>query len=209
MRMCAGRTSDRSFITSMTTIGERVYVADAGNKEVLICDRKGSVLKRFGQVPEGKADQPDDQEGEQGFAVPSPYFAIRSNPQGDLWVTNPGNLRVESYDQEGEYLSSWGNNGMQIEDFTGCCNPVYMALLPDGGFVTSEKGLFRIKTYDLRGEMQGVVAGAKSLVPDERVAKLARAQGKGTGFAIAVNDEGRIYVLDPFRKSVRVFKPIA
>lgn len=201
--------SERSFITGLTTIGDRVYVADAGNKEVLICDRKGSVEKSFGGVPDGQVNRPNDDDGDQGFAVPSPYFAVRSNAQGDLWVTNPGHLRVESYSQEGEYQSSWGNNGMQIEDFTGCCNPVHLALLPGGGFVTSEKGLFRIKTYDLAGEMQGVVAGAKLLVPDERVAKEARSMNKGVSFALAVNDEGRIFVLDPFRKSVRAFRPLA
>jgi len=86
---------------------------------------------------------------------------------------------------------------------------VHLALLPDGGFVTSEKGLFRIKTYDPRGELRGVVAGAKFLVPDERVAKAARARGKGTGFDVVVSEAGLVHVLDPFQKSVRTFQPKA
>ena len=83
---------------------------------------------------------------------------------------------------------------MSIEGFSGCCNPVHVASLPDGSFVTSEKGLLRIKIHNQIGEFVTVVA-----MPDQF--------DKDTGDVdIAVNSKGQILVLDPKRKQVRIFQ---
>jgi hypothetical protein len=82
---------------------------------------------------------------------------------------------------------------MDIEGFCGCCNPTHFAFLPDGSFVTSEKGIPRVKVYDRLGRLAAVVAG-----PD-------RFREGVQGLDLAVDQTERILVLDPARRAVRVF----
>lgn len=192
---------ERTYLTSIATYGDSVYAADAGNREVIVCDREGRVQTRFGKIGDG---------ANPGFAVPSPYFDLAVTPEGKLWIANPGRLRVEAYSLAGEFESSWGEAGMAIERLSGCCNPVYFAMAPDGRFITSEKGLARIKVYDAKGEFTGVVAGPSFLVDDKKLAKEACADCRiGAGFDVAVDERGWVHALDPFRKTVRSFRPRA
>jgi hypothetical protein len=84
---------------------------------------------------------------------------------------------------------------MQTEGFSGCCNPAYFTFLPDGRFVTSEKGLVRIKTYKPSGEFEGVVAAPAKFKDD------------GEAPDVAADSQGNIYALDFDKKMIRVFEP--
>ena len=192
------RLREGTFLTAIGTHDRMVYLADAGNREVLICDRRtGEITGRF-----GRKDQPP---GAPGFVVPSPYFDLAVGQTG-LHIANPGRLRVERYTFDGRFESSWGGPGMQIDRFCGCCNPVYFALTPRGGFVTSEKGLARVNVYNPDGSFLGAVAGPETLVDDKELARRACADCRqGAGFDVAQDETARVFVLDPFRKSVRMF----
>ena len=67
------------------------------------------------------------------------------------------------------------------------------AILNDGAFVTSEKGVPRVKLYDRQGRFVAVVAGTDQF------------RAGTEGLDLAGDASGRIYVLDPARKAVRVF----
>jgi len=43
----------------------------------------------------------------------------------------------------------WGKRS-GIADFFGCCNPAHLALLPDGRFVTSGKGIPASRSIPMR-----------------------------------------------------------
>lgn len=191
----------KTYLTSLAALGDRVFAADAGNREVIIADRQiGEVLQRFGKK--------DAALGNPGFNVPSPYFALALAPDQRLRVVNPGLLRVETYTLDGRFVSAWGEPGMRIDRFCGCCNPVYFALTNGGDFVTSEKGLGRINLYTKEGVFKGAVAGPETLVTDKKLAKKAcKDCTVGAGFDIAVADNGDVLVLDPYRKFVRRFQP--
>ncbi|MHC4950479.1 MAG: hypothetical protein ACYTEU_05760, partial [Planctomycetota bacterium] len=111
------------------------------------------------------------------------------------------------YTIDGDREWFWGRSGVDIEGFSGCCNPVALAILPGGGFVTAEKGLVRVKVYDADGEFVGVVAGPDQLgwIAPLRVCKTPE-ECKSKGFDVAVDSAGRIYVLDTLRNVVRVFE---
>jgi hypothetical protein len=196
------RLGENSFLPAIAVHENSVYLADAGSREVLVCDRSsGKVIDRFGKR--------DDERGNPGFAVPSPYFDLALAPDGRLRIVNPGRLRVETYSLDGRFESSWGEPGMRIDRFCGCCNPVYFALTPNGGFVTSEKGLARINLYKADGTFEGAVAGPELLVEDKEMAKRACVDcSVGAGFDVAFGGQGRVLALDPFRKTVRTFEPI-
>ena len=191
----------RAVLTSIAITDQNVFVADAGNRVVLRYDRSGKLLGRIGQK-DAKRNVP-------GFVVPSPYFDLAVAADGVLRVVNPGMHRIEGYTVEGDFeLKPWGKYGMDIDKFCGCCNPVNFAILPDGGFVTAEKGLTRVKIYDADGGFVGVVAGPQQFSRHDEICAGKGAGAKGCnsgGLDVAVDREGRILVLDPYTSEVRVF----
>jgi len=184
--------AEKGFITSIAINGEFVYVADAGNKRLLKYDKQGNLLMDL-----GKKDASKDIDG---FIIPSKYFEVAFGAFNDMWVVNPGKHRIENYSVSGELQTFWGVASMQPEGFAGCCNPVHFAILPNGSFVTYEKGLDRIKIYDPTGKFDCVVAGPGNF------------KGKSDfhcSQATLVNDlatdsDGNIYVLDTYNL-VRIF----
>ena len=140
----------RTILTSIAIKDDILFVADAGNRRVLRFNSQGDLLGEF----EGKRES----QAGHGFIVPSPNFDLVVNSYGELWVANPGEHAVENYSDEGEMRGYWTKSSMQIEGFTGCCNPAEIAVLEDGSFITSEKGLVRIKIYNPSGELRSVVA---------------------------------------------------
>jgi len=166
---------------------DQVFVADAGNRIVLHYEAwTGKVVCKLGEAPPG-ADAG-------GFLIPSPYFDVAARGNWQVWVTNPGRRRVELFTHEGSFKTSWGKSSPKIEGFCGCCNPTHIALMPgDTNLVTSEKGLPRVKVYSETGELVSVVAPPAAFAA-------------GTvGLDVAADSLGRILVLDPIAKKVRVF----
>lgn len=192
------RLGDDTFITAIAARERTVYLADAGRRDVLLADAAtGEITGRFGRKNEPL--------GAPGFVVPSPYFDLALG-RDRLHVTNPGRLRIETYTLDGRFESSWGEPGLAIERFCGCCNPVWFRINTDGRFLTSEKGLARVKIYDSNGKLEGVVAGPETLVDDKELAKRACSDCRlGGAFDVATDEQGRVLVLDPFRNTVRIF----
>lgn len=176
-----------SSVTAIAAGENVVYVADAGKRKVLKYNTEGKLLLEF----DGKAD-----EGVlHGFIIPSGFFDLDFNPDGDLWVVNPGMHSLENYTEDGRLREHWNNTSMLTEGFSGCCNPAYFTFLPDGRFVTSEKGLVRVKTYKPWGEFDGVVAAPVKFTEE------------GKAPDIATDAEGNVYALDFDKKMIRVFEP--
>jgi hypothetical protein len=174
-----------AIITSIAISEESVFVADAGNHIVWKFSKSGDKRARIGEKNQAK-DIP-------GFVIPSPFFDVALDPDGFLWVVNPGRHSLENYTKEGNLRTSWGEYSMKIEGFCGCCNPTHIAILDDGSFVTSEKGIARVKIYNRLGNFVSIVAA-----PDQFK--------EGTvGLDLAIDSSQRIYVLDPMKKAVRIF----
>ena len=175
------------FITAVAATDDYVYVGDAGNKVVIQYDLDGNIQREIGRK--------NEEEDIPGIEVPSPYLDLAVNDEGHLWVVNPGLLGFERYRPDGSLVTSWYRATLKLEGFSGCCNPTQMAFAPDGTLVTAEKGLVRIKTYEVTlGEFQELVAGSK-LFPREQSLR-----------DIAVDQAGRILALDPRSDTVRIFQ---
>jgi hypothetical protein len=185
-------------LTSIAIGRNDVFVGDAGNRVVTRYDTSGEVIKHIGRK--------DPERNIPGFVVPSPYLDVAIAADGLLRVVNPGRLRIEAYTFDGDLEFSWGKFSSGIEGFTGCCNPVNFAMLPDGGFVTCEKGLVRLKIYDADGAFVGVVAGPEQLVEGgtARICYFPE-QCQSGGFDVAVDTAGRVLVLDTVKNVVRIF----
>ncbi|MCS7470281.1 hypothetical protein NZK35_26840 [Stieleria sp. ICT_E10.1] len=185
-------------LASIAVAGNDVFVADAGNRVVLRYDPSG---QRVGTIGD-----PDD--GGRTFNVPSAHFDIAIGSEGRLHIANPGALRLETYTFDGAMEVRWGEPGATIDRFFGCCNPSEFAILPGGEIVTSEKGIPRIKVYSEFGEFECVVAGPSMLGVAQSEIGDPRAVQAEAIFDVATDSRGRILVLDPRRKSVRIFERI-
>jgi hypothetical protein len=187
----------RTWFTGLAISDNAVFAADAGNRLVLRYDRSGKLTGRIGERNPARNIP--------GFTVPSPFFDVEMHPDGLLRVNNPGRHRVEAYTSEGEFVLGWGRASAAIDGFCGCCNPVNFALLPDGRFVTCEKGLPRVKVYGLDGTFESVVAGTESFPENARMAAgESRSDTTGVGLDAAVDSTGNIYILDMVRGDIRI-----
>ena len=115
--------------------------------------------------------------------------------EGVIHAANPAKHRVERYSPDGELLGKFGRFGTKRpENFTGCCNPTNLALTGDGGIVVTEKAAPRFKVFDSARELAALVG------PDAFDAECKNMD-------VAVDSEGRIYVVDTVRLAVLVFAP--
>ena len=176
----------RAYLTALATDGTNVWAADAGDRVMLRYNRQGQVLARLGEKGAG------------GWLptleVPSPYLGLAIGADGMVRLANPGQHTVNLVTADDQFRGAWGTAGAAVEDFSGCCNPTNLAMLPDGRVVTSEKGTPRVKIYTPEGKLDSVVAGPELFRPET------------AGLSLAVDRQGRILVLDRTRRAVRVFE---
>lgn len=175
-----------SVITALEVAGGKIFAADAGRRVVHRFAPDGTKELEFnGKTTEGSAH---------GFIVPSAHFDLAVNTFGDLWVVNPGKHALEEYTYDGNLRGYWSKSDAGIEGFTGCCNPARIAFLPGGNLITSEKGVLRVKEYKPSGELVGVVAAPDLFTQGQKAPD------------VSCDEKGRVYLLDPEKKMIRVFE---
>ena len=177
---------ENSVLTSIDVYDKKVFIADAGKRVVYRFSDSGEKELEF----EGKVGEGD----KHGFIIPSPNFDLAIDLSGDFWVANPGKHALENYTFDGNLRGWWDAMTCDIKGFSGCCNPANFTFLPDGNFITSEKGIVRIKEYKPSGEFVGVVAAPSKF------------EGEQHAPDVVADNLGRIYALDKERKMIRVFE---
>ncbi len=178
--------ADRSFLTSIAANDDDVFIADAGKHVVYRYNWDGERKTEIGRK--------DDSRDIPGIEVPSPYLDLALNDEGHLWVVNPGKLGLERFRPNGDIVTGWYHPTLELHGFSGCCNPTQIAFDNDGKLITCEKGLVRVKVYEVTaGSFEELVVGHK-LFPKEQSVR-----------DIAVDAKNRILVLDPRTDSIRVF----
>jgi hypothetical protein len=173
--------------TSIAQMNGSIYVADGINRKVLVFNENLEKTSEF----RGESGVSEIH----GFIVPDTRFTLGVNQENELWITNPGLHSIQNYTASGNLRSYIQSSSFRIEGFSGCCNPVHFTFLPDGGFVTSEKGIIRVKVLKESGEVESVVA------PPEKFT------GGITAPAVAVDSNGNVLLLDFDRNMVRIFEP--
>jgi len=176
---------DSNHLTSVAVTGETVYVADAGERVVYRVGPDDTAAQRFGEK--------DEAAGVPGLVVPSAHLDVALTPEGDLVIVNPGRRSIETYSPDGALLASFGEASVEIDGFSGCCNPTDIALLPGGLVVTAEKLEPRVKVCAADGTIESVIATPEDFHPSLK------------GMDLVASPDGRVFVLDSMQKTVRVF----
>lgn len=191
--------SPKTWLSGLSFSSSGLFAADSGNRVILRYDLEGKLVRKIGQK--------DPQRNIPGLIVPSPYLDVKVGADGLLRVNDPGRHRVDVFTAEGDLELSWGKPSLSIDGFCGCCNPVGLAPLPSGRWLTCEKGVPRVKIYSAEHALECVVAGPDLFVQNGRPGQVSD-QPDGTlgGLDAVVDSKGVIYVLDLVAGDVRVME---
>ena len=88
--------------------------------------------------------------GESGKIEPGNFLfpqRISEDNQGNLYITDLGNSRIQTFDSSGNFINTWGINGSGAGEFN---SPQGIAITEDFVFV-SDNILHKIQKFDLEG----------------------------------------------------------
>ena len=171
-------------VTAIDFFADHVLIADAKDRCLRRYDKTGTWLNNIGKDNRTK-----------GFLIPNGYLDFSVDSEGIIHAANPAKHRVERYTMSGELLGHFGKFGMRRpEDFPGCCNPTNLTLTTKGHIIVTEKAAPRMKVFDSAGHLLAVV-GAEFFDADCK------------NMDVAVDSQGRVYVIDTVHLNIRVFAP--
>jgi len=182
----AGEKDRPAAVTKVRVFGKEILVADAAARIIRRYDMKGVQLGLIGTANKTGS-----------FMLPNKWLDFDLDAKGVVRATDTGRHQVSAWALDGTRLGAFGKFGMQNPaDFVGCCNPVNLALAPDGKVVTGEKMVARVKVYKPEGEKLLAVIGPQNFDP------------KCTNIHLAVDSKSRIVAADPVRREVQIFSPV-
>ena len=177
-----GEANRPANVTSIKIYGREILAADSTARYIRRCDANGSQIGAIGI--RGKA---------QGFMLPNRSLDIDVDSKGVVRATDSGRHRVSSWTMDGTPVGYFGKFGLASpEDFVGCCNPVNLAIAPNGNIVTAEKVAARVKVYAPDGKLLALIG------PEHFDLKCSHLH-------LAVDSRGLILVADPVSLMVKVF----
>lgn len=166
-----------------------VYVADSMNHRIQVLDADGNFLFEWGAF----------EVGERGQAAGGNFnqpWGIDVGPDGNVYVADTWNHRIQVFTPDGEFIRTWGQLG-QLDaaqlpsDFWG---PRDVAVGPDGLVYVADTGNKRIQVFTAAGEYVRTIGSS----------------GSGAGqlnepVGLAVHSDGRVFVADTWNRRVQVF----
>ncbi|MEX0992769.1 MAG: hypothetical protein WDZ37_02120 [Solirubrobacterales bacterium] len=168
--------------TDVVYANGNVYVSDLGNNRIQRFTFDGAYLQRWGAG--GGSGAPGTGDGE--FSSP---FGISTDGQGNVYVADADNNRVQKFGPLGQFIARWGANGGNGSSGVGDAefsNPFSVAVDPSSGHVyVADTGNSRIQRLDASGKY---VAQFPMQMPGDVF--------PGTPAGIAVGATGDVYVSD-------------
>lgn len=175
--------SEKTILSGIAVSKKNIFLADAGQQVIWQLNREGQVEGRI--------------QGKNGFVAPAEFFSVELGTDGNVRVVNSARHRIESYRTNGAFVSAWGEKSRTLQGFGGCCNPVSLAPLPNGTYLTAERGRPRVKLYDENGKFQKLLAGPETFETNARISGKDNAPGcTSGGLDVAVDSTGAVLVLD-------------
>lgn len=191
LRKIAGpKFFDRLSSVTVDPLGHRVYVVDIGGvssdqHRVRVFDaHTGKHLMDIGKRGGGPGE----------FNLPRDV-AVGKN--GQLYVVDGGNFRVQIFDSNGKYVQSFGTVGKQLGNFA---RPKEAATDREGNVYVADAAFGNFQIFTPDGELLMFVgdraeqdAPARYMLPS----------------GIAVDEDGRVYFVDQWFRKIDVFRPVS
>jgi len=164
-----------------------VYVADTGNDVIDVFDADNYKFLR--QI--GKPGRKHDQTDPGTFSLPE---GVAVDGEGNVYVTDTFNDRVEIFDAGGQFISMFGKNGDGPADFE---RPKGIAIDCDGHLWVVDAAQQRVKVFNREGQLL-IYFGAQGYYPGQFMGP----------WGIAIGPENQVVVSETFPGRVQVFRYI-
>ena len=163
----------------------RVYVADLWNHRIQVFDLQGNYLFSWGRFADTKG-QPD---GEPGVFWGPRDLAL--DAEGNVYVADTGNKRIQKFSPDGEFLGQWGGAGVIPGRFD---EPTSLAFAPDGAVYVADAWNRRIQklSRDFTPLAEWPIHGWASQAVDNKP-------------YVRVDRYGNVYTSDPEGHRILVF----
>lgn len=164
-----------------------IYVADTWNHRVLVLDSGGQIVRELGM----SGELTDIENSPDPSPEPGLFFGPRSVAiaDGEIYVTDTGNERVQVFASDGTFLRAFGGYGSEPGKLL---EPVGIAIGPDGNVWVADSGNNRISVFTPGGD------------PVTQIPVPAwEAQGELLNY-LRFGTDGRLYATSPGDGSVSV-----
>jgi DNA-binding beta-propeller fold protein YncE len=166
--------------TGIAVDGNRIYVVDTLRHQILVFSKKGrTLLFRIGQNGTKNGD----------FNYPTHIFVCRGK---QIYVTDSLNFRIQIFDINGKFVSSFGRLGDALGDFS---KPKGVAVDSEDHIYVVDSQFDNMQIFDGEGKLL-LVVGSTGRSPG----KMALPSG------IFIDDQNRIYVADSYNKRIQIFQ---
>lgn len=198
----------------------KIYVADTGNHRILVFDRNGKFLAKFGKegLHQGEMKNPlriavapngniyvTVKNLNKIMIFDSRYKLIKevkgavplslTVARGRLYVTTYGHIAI--FDLEGNLLERWGKRGKAPGEFDF---PSGIAVDKKGNVCVSDGNNMRLQALDRNGEVIWVVGKPpRSMYEQERKFSLPG--------GLVLDEKENLYLVDTFAGTIRIFTP--
>jgi uncharacterized protein (TIGR03663 family) len=163
----------------------QVYVADTWNHRIQVFDLEEDFLFTWGHFAETQGE-PD---GESGVFWGPRDIAL--DAEGNVYVADTGNKRIQKFTPDGEFIAQWGGGGVIAGRFE---EPTGIAFGPDGSIYIADTWNRRVQKFD-RNFNPVAQWSIKSWQSESVVNKPY----------LRVDSQGNVYVGDPERYRILVF----
>ena len=164
-----------------------LYISDTGNHRIQHINPDGEVLHSWGSFADSAV----------GTAPPGTFYepwGIAVDSEGNVYVADTWNHRIQKFTAEGGFISQWGYFG-QGESGEAFWGPRDIVINQDGFILISDTGNKRVVIFDQEGNYLASFGSAGLLEGqfDEPV-------------GLDIDNQGRILVVDTWNQRVQVFQ---
>jgi DNA-binding beta-propeller fold protein YncE len=174
-----------------------IYVMDTNNSRVQKFDSEGNFLLMWGSEGSG--------EGQFGDILDAHEGRLAVDTQGNVYVIDLKNLRIQKFDSNGNYLTQWGTEGLGEGQFT---HPFDIAIDKQNNIYISDVGSNTIQKFDQTGRF--LLRWGKTGYNDGEFSDVYSVAIAPEGDVLVTDSTGRIQKFDSNGKfmSTRMPEPV-
>ena len=184
---------------------DNMYLVDCANNRMQVFTKEGKFLARWGEAGTGEGQ----------FNSP---WGLTIDNRGDIYVADWRNDRIQKFTPDGRFLAEFGSSGSGVGEFN---RPAGVAVDKDGDIYVADWFNDRVQVLTPEGRHITTFIGDAGLSklgaeklnanPDHiRMRSLIRDWTSEVRFwgpkAIAIDDEGRIMIIDGNRSRLQVYQ---